>query len=151
MDFKKDFADPDLSEDGVWHDYRGGRILLRRMKSKAFVARLNKLRKPFLRLIQKGRFPVEQDNELTRKAIAEAGILNWEGFEDGGKELPYTPETAIRMMETYPEFEDDVFDMMQTSEAYKNVETEETVKNSRKRSSGSSNTDTKETSSPAAG
>jgi len=108
----------DLEKNGVWFDLGDCRFLLKRFggANRDLSKVMAKVFKPVAHLVEKDLLPDEVDSKLTAKAFVEACLVDWEGVEIDGEEVPFSKEKAIELMVELP-------DLMQTLlECSKNVE-----------------------------
>ena len=97
-------ADKTLQEDGNWvKDILPDlHVKVRSTSSHTFKKRMAELLKPYQRL---GKEPsLEQQEEVSAKAVAETLLLDWSGVVSDGKEVEYTVENAIALFTDIPEF-----------------------------------------------
>ncbi len=108
MDLKKDFStNKKLEEEGAWVDIGdGGQLKIARAGNKKAIAHLRLVSKPHLAQITYGKLSDEVATQLAVEVLAEAILLDWKGISDGGADLPYSKENAIRMLTDYPDFRD---------------------------------------------
>lgn len=64
---------------------------------------MNKHYKPMSRLIESGALSSKQENEIMVKVFVESCMLDWEGIEEDGKEVPYSESKAIALFTELPE------------------------------------------------
>ena len=97
-------ADKTLQDEGNWvKDVLPDlHIKVRSTGSQIFKKRMAELLKPYQRL---GKEPsLEQQEEVSRKAVAECLLLDWQGVMCDGKEVEYSVESAMKLFEDIPEF-----------------------------------------------
>jgi hypothetical protein len=141
MDIKTSFADPKNEVQGVWMDYRdGSRVKLARLGNPAFQKLFDKMRRPYLDMIRRDKMPPERETHILCQCYARTLLLDWEGFEDGGKPLPYSEDAAERLLVAHMDFRNDVTRLAAEEEFFKRQTVEDSEKNSSKRSAGNSNT-----------
>lgn len=131
MDVKTAFSDPALEKDGVWIDYReGSRIKIARMGNPRFQRTWAAAMKPYRRLERENKIPPETQTEVLCQVYAESLLLDWEGFTSDGEPLPYTKETAKRLLMAHMDFRDDVTMHAGNEEQFKQAHDEDSEKNS---------------------
>lgn len=60
--------------------------------------------KPYQRLIDLRKLPVEKDNEIMRRVFCSTILLGWENVQDAnGKAIPFSFETAMQILADLPE------------------------------------------------
>jgi len=99
-------TDESLEEQGTWvevNDFYGLEIKIRRLRSDAVL-------KAFEKIVRetygegKLRTPNElndmQSNEILRRQLAEAVLIDWKGLRDAetGEDIPYSKETSYQLM-----------------------------------------------------
>ena len=106
-------TDTELEEEGKWFDLGdGGRLLVGRFGSKKHERVMEKLRKPYEHLLlRKGKIPKDEMTDMIRESVARGVLLGWEGLEDEGESLTFSPEEALRLFIEYKDFYDHVFDL----------------------------------------
>lgn len=133
MDLNKSYTetDPTLEKDGVEVNLGdGAAIIVRPMRNENFRKYLNELLKPYERRIQQKRMDGKLQDELTRKAVAKFVLIGWKGIKLDGKEVKYSPEKAVELMERFGDFEEDVLTAAMTRETFRAEVVEENEKNS---------------------
>lgn len=79
----------------------------------------------------RGSKKIELQEKLMRHVLAQGVIQDWRVItDDDGKNIPFTPQVAIGMMEEHPAFGDEVLIMSQEFEAFQADEQEDLEKNS---------------------
>ena len=87
-----------------WYDYRGARLLIAPVGTKAYDAALARLSRKDRRLRQRSAAGLEVEDEMlhiTMKVTAHAVLKGWEGImeDDGSTPIPYSPEKALEFFE----------------------------------------------------
>lgn len=99
LDFADFEIDPVLAEQGAWMEMgRGARVKIGRNGSRRFRETVSRLLRENSGRAVNGVLPEDVQDELTLRAIAEAIILDWEGFSLKGEPLPYSPENAYAIL-----------------------------------------------------
>lgn len=131
MDIYKQFStDKELEEEGVWHDIgEGAKVKVARWGNKKFQARMRARTKGRQREIQLKTLPESQSEAILTQCIAEAILVDWEGFEASGKKLPYSVEAAVKVMTELKDFRDIVVSLSEDAEVFRVEQAEETEKN----------------------
>lgn len=124
-------TDESLESEGVWIDYTSGfRLKLARIGCPEYKEYMIKHGKPHVRGIEKGHVDNDVAEQLLKNAIAETIIKDWEGLlDENDKEIPYSKETAKKLLETAHDFYEEVYELAKDREFFKAEETEGTVKN----------------------
>ena len=104
FDIEEAFVDVETIEKGKWialgADFRGVEIQARGMSSKEAKVYLDRLRRdvPRSERTANGEISEEANERIITKVIVEKCLFNWRGFAAGGKELPYSKQTAESFM-----------------------------------------------------
>lgn len=108
MDLKKDFStNKKLEDEGVWVDIGdGGKLKIARAGNKKAVSYSRQVAKPHMAQIQFGKLSDEVATQIACEVMAECILLDWQGMTDGGVDLPYSKENALKMLTDYPDFRD---------------------------------------------
>ena len=118
--------------EGVWVDLGDGiRVKVARANNPTHLRATERLIKPFRRQIQNNSLPIDKTTELTIKAMSLGILKDWEGIEnDKGKPVPYSEDMAVELLTEYKDFREEVSEISQSMEMYRNEEIEEEQKNS---------------------
>lgn len=126
-------TDADSEENGKWFDDifeegSGISLKLRRMTSQAYIKVLNRLMQENRKLMVKGKFPKDVDMRLLVESMAEGIIVDWKGIvvEEGGEEIPYSKDAAIKLMTELPDLKSTVRNLAQSMAAFR-AETKEEI------------------------
>lgn len=133
-DVKKLFGtDPTKETEGVWYDMAEGlRMKIARIGNPQYQKRFQALSKPHRRAIRRGTLSDDVAEKLMIKCLAETIVLDWEGVEDEGKEIPYSTEAVIELLTKYPELRNYINDIANELEGFQAQEDEEAVDNLKK-------------------
>lgn len=107
MDLYKQFqTDEKAEEEGVWIPLSSSaRLKIARLTNPKYQAALKRLSKPYIKPGMRMRdLDDEVYEDITRQAVAEAILLDWEGIEKDGQPLPYSKQealAAIKMKDFY--------------------------------------------------
>jgi hypothetical protein len=107
-------TDAESAEEGKWFSFgKAIKIKVRRYKSKKSRKVREMLEAPYKRSMRSGGVLAESiQEEITNEHIAIGIIADWKGVTDKeGKELPYTKENALALVEQLPEFRDAIADL----------------------------------------
>jgi hypothetical protein len=99
-------TDERLEEDGTWldvNDFYGLKIKIRRLRSDAVLKAFEKIVRETYgegKLRKPGDLTSDQSNEILRRQLAEAVLIDWEGLRDAetGDDIPYSKETSYQLM-----------------------------------------------------
>ena len=138
MDFKARYkTDKDAESEGVWEDIgEGFRVKVARSNTPHHQRVAENLMRPYRRQIANGSLSNDKMTEITVKAMSEALLLDWEGLEIDDKPVPYSRETAHKLLTEYKDFREEVAELAQSIELFRSSEIEEAEKNSSSASSG---------------
>lgn len=104
MAFTLNRIDTAKQEAGIWKEYEGSSFLIA-YSGANFTKRLNTLRKPFERAIQKGTISPENNMKLYAQAVAETILLGWKAVNDtDGNPVEFNVEVAVEALTNDPEF-----------------------------------------------
>jgi len=102
MDITKVYRVTDEATSGKWFDLGdGARIRVAKAGNERHEHVLKRLRKPYrnMRTVPDGVV-----DEITRRAAAEALLLDWEGIEENGEPQACTLEKKLEYFERFPDF-----------------------------------------------
>jgi hypothetical protein len=96
----KDFAtDPKKEIEGVWVEDGDGAFKLGRLNTTVYFDYLAKLREPYLKTAKRGaEIAKEAAEEIYNRAMAHCILLDWKNFTVNGRQLPYSEETAFKVL-----------------------------------------------------
>lgn len=96
MDIKKQFAtDRNLEIEGIWVPISdGARIKVARMNNPEFNKLFRKLSKPYMTALQTGTLSEDISEEIMLECYAKTVLVDWDGIEENGEQVPYSPEKA---------------------------------------------------------
>lgn len=151
FDIKSIRTDPKKDTEGVWVEPLPGlRLLIARMNNPKFKNELRRLTRPYRGKRLDDATDAKVLFECTAKAMAKHVLLGWEGLCEGGKEVEYSYENALRYLQEVDEFNTIVTDEAANMDYFRIVDEEESVKNSQKPSDGVSDGQ-KKTKTPSGG
>jgi len=133
-DIKKLYGTDKVKEkEGVMHDMGEGlKMRLARIGNTNYQKRFEVLSKPHKRALRKGSLSNEIAEKLLIQCLAETIVLDWEGLEEDGVEVPYSTENAIRILTDYRDLREYVNDLANEMEGYQAEEDEEAIDNLKK-------------------
>lgn len=137
MDIGNFLTDSALENNGVWRNCGDGRILVASTSSESYKKVFRRLLIPHETSINLGVADEKVLHGLETEAIAEALLLNWEGFTENGVELPYSRENAQRILKSVPRFREHVIREASSIENFRRKKEEVEIKNSAPASAGS--------------
>jgi hypothetical protein len=110
MDIKKSFGtNKEAEQQGVWVDLdETTKLKIARGGNKANRELVKKLLAPHKIALRNDKLPEHIIEDVGCKAMAQTILLDWQGMQEDGKNLPYTPENAERLLKDYPDFRDQV-------------------------------------------
>ena len=125
-------TDPKLEQEGVLVEYGDFSFTLARAggSNKRFLKCVEKLSRPYRKMIQQDKMDREVMNKLMIKAYAETIFLGWDNMKDqDGEELPFTKENIIKVMTDLPDLWEDVLQVTSSLEVYRLEVREDEAKN----------------------
>jgi hypothetical protein len=130
-DVKKLFGtDSTKEQEGVWYDIAEGlRMKIARIGNPNYQKRFQALSKPYRRSIRRGTLSDEVAEKLLVQCLSETIVLNWEGVEENGVEIPYSKDNAIMILTKYPELRNYVNDIANELEGFQEESNEEAAEN----------------------
>lgn len=133
-DIKKLFGtDAKKEQEGVWYDIADDlKMKIARIGNPNYQKRLQILSKPYRRAMRRGTLSDEVAEKLLIQCMAETIVLDWEGVEENGKEIPYSKEAAIDILTKYPELKSYIYDIANELEGFQEEENEEAEENLKK-------------------
>jgi hypothetical protein len=133
-DVKKLFGtDAKKEQEGVWHDLAEGlRVKIARIGNPNYQKRFQAITKPYQRALRKNTLANEVAEKLHIQCLSETIVLDWEGVEDGGKEIPYSKDAAIALLTKYPELRSYINDIANELEGFQEELVEEGDENLKK-------------------
>ncbi len=143
-DIKKLFGvDKKKEVDGVWEDITEDvRVKIARMGNPNYQKEIARLMKPHRRAVRRGTVDDSVIEKCVTQAMARTVLLDWEGIEEDGKKVLYSFDEARRLLTEYKEFRDQVSEIASELETFQDNEDEETVKNLKMSSAGTSKSGT---------
>lgn len=111
MDLREWRTDKDKRENGVWLALGGNaKVKVGYIKSERYRKIYGDLCREHRALLRTG--DADAAEKILNLAIADGLVLDWEGLTEDGKKLPYSQETARRIISDpeYKEFRDYIYD-----------------------------------------
>ena len=119
-DVKKLFGtDTKKEQEGVWYDIAEGlRMKIARIGNPNYQKRFQAISKPYRRSIRRGTLSDDIAEKLLVQCLSETIVLDWEGVEDGGMEIPYSKDAAVDLLTKYPELRGYINDIANELEGF---------------------------------
>ena len=111
MEITTDFADPQLSDEGVWVEYReDSKVKVAGIGNSKFTADQERRRNSFsgMRRGRDGRLAVDLENKILCQSMAKHILVDWQGFNKNGKAFKYTEENAFDLLMENLYFRNDI-------------------------------------------
>ena len=131
MDISKTYGtDKAKEEEGVWIQMGdGAEVRVARLGNKQYMEAIRRLSTKHKVAARNNKLSEEVTLDVTVNAFAEAILLEWKGFKENNKALPYTRENAVRLLKEYPDFREDIAAIAANMENFKREQEEATAKN----------------------
>ena len=131
FDIRKEFLTDEKKEiEGVWESIgEGCSIKVARANNPNYNKWFTRLTKPVRRQLRNDTLPEKKSEQILIKLMAKTILLDWEGMYEGGVELEYSEENAIRLLTEYKDFRQQVDDLSKSIELFRAEEDEEAEKN----------------------
>lgn len=139
LDMSEEFGSNETAEiEGVWISLgEDAAVKVARLGNPDAQKAYKKIPRAITRAIEEGGMGNKQAAQFLSRFIADHILKDWKGLADKGKSLPsYTPEHGAKHLKEFRRFRDRIWEISQDDALY-NVEMEEDIKNSPKRSNGS--------------
>lgn len=128
--------------EGNWVDFGSGLMVkVARIDNIAFMGHLRKISRKYVAQSRTGddTKTLELLEKLRKKAMARFVLLDWSNMEDDdGKPIEYSPEKALELFDSVPEFYRGIIDISSDAATFKAEEVSESLGNSLPVSNGSS-------------
>lgn len=102
-----------LETDGIWFEVSETTgFLLRRfggLNNPKVKELMNRLYKPYARMIENDTLPAEKTLEITAKVFILSAMIDWKGVEIDGKDAPFSTDEAVKLMVRLPELYEALF------------------------------------------
>src|SRR5690554_1250966 len=120
MDVKKLKTDTDAEVSGVWVPIDDEtELLIARLGNPRYRDAMARKGRPYRTAARNNTLPEDILTKILIEAIAETVLLGWKNFKEDGVELEYSPATAKRLLEDYPDFRDLVVGLAGDAELYR--------------------------------
>lgn len=138
MDFSKHYrTDSEAERDGQWIEWaESTQLKIARLGNQAYQNRFQALLKPHRHLRDRGLLPEDVQVEILNKCLAECILVDWKGVVYEGEELPYSVDNALKLLEEFRDFREDVITVAGEQATFRVAEIEESSKNSQRSSDG---------------
>lgn len=135
--------DPELEEQGVWVEIvKDVKVKVCAIGTQNHMKILEKLKAPHQAQIRANTLDPEIEEAIHVKAMAKTVLVDWEGMTDPdtNKPLPYSYENAVKLLSDprLKRFKGTIFSIATQQETFRKQEVEESTKNLKKSSGGSS-------------
>ena len=119
--------------EGVWVNLGDDlKVKIARANNPTHSKATERLIKPFRRQVLNNTLPQEKQVEITVKAMATGIVKDWEGLEDDdGKTIDYSVDSCVELLTDYKDFREEIAEISQSMEMFRNEEIEEEVKTHR--------------------
>lgn len=139
MDLSQFRTDETSEEAGVWVEMgEGAKVRIARMYNRKYKQEFQKLMRPYRTQARTNTLPDDVAEELLIKVMAATILLDWKNIFLDGKEIPYSPANAEKMLTMFKDFRNIVSEYAQDMDLFRTAELEEAAKNSEVSSGGSS-------------
>jgi hypothetical protein len=128
---KKLKVDKEMANDGVWIDYNTVfRVKVAKIGCRKYKSFLAEAQKPHTRQITRGTMDQDLMEQITRKALAHAILIDWEGLlGEDGELLPYTEDNAYEVLTECEDFCDEIIALAKDQDNFRKDEVDAAVKN----------------------
>lgn len=109
MELKTIQPDPKMAADGVWVKYsedEGGEFLIRPYGNREFERKMAKITGAKRKRMRSKEIPDEEYSDYMRLSMVGTILLDWRGFQFDGKDFPFTPEAAVKLLADFPDIRD---------------------------------------------
>lgn len=129
-------TDTSLEEDGAWvtvNDFYGLQIKIRRLRSDAVIKAFEKIVRETYgdgKLRKPGDLNPEESDDILRKQLAEAVLIDWKGLRDSetGEDIEYTKDMSYQLM-GIKDFREFVYQAANERSTFREESDEEAEKN----------------------
>lgn len=133
MEFKSFQTDESKENEGVWVPVeKDVAIKIARAFNKHFVQRYRNLPRAVQKRIQDGTISSRRDEEVFCELLAETVVVDWKGFTDDGKLVPFSRDNAEKFLLKYKEFRAFAWELANDMALFKLEENEDDAKNSKR-------------------
>ncbi len=111
MEITTDFADPKLSDDGVWREYRNdSQIKIAGIGNAKFSTDQERQRNSYsgIRRNREGRLPGDLETKILCRSMAKFILVDWSGFTKKGKTFKYSEDSAFELLMSNVFFRNDI-------------------------------------------
>lgn len=99
MDIAKFQSDPKKSDEGVWISLdESTRIRVARADNPRYQAAMRRELLPYKQAVRAGTLSEKIADKVMAVCLAEAVLLDWDGFTAEGEPLPYSREKAVELL-----------------------------------------------------
>lgn len=130
-------TDTKKENEGVWEPLGpGARVLVARLGNKAYNEAFKNIPHGVRLQMEAGMIDDEHAEELICNLLSQTVLLNWEGVGEDGKELPYSPENAQKMLLKHKNFRNFIWTLASEQSRFRASEIANSAKNLKTVSSG---------------
>jgi hypothetical protein len=130
MDIGEAFTNPEVEREGVWTEYRdGSKIKIARIGNPNFNRIHEAKLKPHRRKQRDGTLSSELETKILCEVIAETILLDWEGFNQDGKEFKFTKKAAYDLLHKHIDFRNEIVELAAAEATFHADFTEDSAKN----------------------
>lgn len=147
MDFAEFATDTVAEIEGKWFPLKDAKLKLARTGNPRYREKLRVELNIHQEAISKGLLDLELNDAVMIDVLVDTILLDWKGFTEGGKDVPYTKAKAREMLTRFRDFREFVAATADKMENFRTVTQETTKGNSKPASSGTSDGATSSTSS----
>lgn len=111
MEITTDFADPTLSDDGVWREYRNDSMIkIAGIGNAKFSTDQERQRNSYsgIRRNREGRLPGDLETKILCRSMAKFILVDWSGFTKKGKTFKYSEDAAFELLMSNVFFRNDI-------------------------------------------
>lgn len=138
MDFKEFATDTVAEVEGKWFPLKDAKLKLARTGNPRYREKLRVELNIHREAIDKGLLDLELNDNVMIDVLVDTILLDWKGFTDGGKEVPYSKQKAREYLTKYRDFREFVAATADKMDNFRTQAEETTKGNSKPDSSGTS-------------
>lgn len=147
MDFNEFATDTVAEIEGKWFPLKDAQLRLARTGNPRYREKLRVELNIHGAAIEKGLLDLELNDAVMIDVLVDTILLDWKGFTEGGRDVPYSKAKAREMLTKFRDFREFVAATADKMDNFRLAEVEEAKGNSKPASSGTSGGATKSNSS----